>query len=165
MFTKVFLNTTDETNLEKIGVQTVNFRKTDPIAVTPTLGTPYSTGFDLTAVSVFKKLENSQTTLYNTHIQVKPPPGYYTEILPRSSISKSGYMLANSVGVIDEDYRGELLIALTKINDKAPDLQLPCKICQLVLRKKEEFIMTEVPELDSTERGSGGFGSTDSKTN
>lgn len=70
-------------------------------------------------------------------------------------------MLANSVGVIDADYRGDLLIALTKINEKAPDLQLPLKICQLIMRKREEFAMVEVEALDDTERGAGGFGSTD----
>lgn len=138
----------------------VYFVKTDPRAVTPAMGTPDSTGFDLTAISVFKRIDD-RTALYNTHIRVKPPRGYYTEILPRSSISKSGYMLANSVGVIDADYRGDLLIALTKINEKAPDLQLPLKICQLIMRKREEFAMVEVEALDDTERGAGGFGSTD----
>lgn len=147
-------------NLKKCSTPTVSFTKTDPNAVTPTMGTPYSTGFDLTAISVFKRIDD-RTVLYNTNIRVKPPPGYYTEILPRSSISKSGYMLANSVGVIDEDYRGDLLIALTKVNEKVPDLQLPVKICQLVLRKREQFAMVEVDTLNSTERGAGGFGSTD----
>lgn len=121
---------------------------------------PNDTGYDLTAIRLEKQL-TEKTFRYDTGIQVKPPQGYYMEILPRSSLSKTGYMLSNSVGTIDMDYRGNLLIALTKVDDSCPDLEVPFTKVQLVMRKAELYEVEEVEELDETERGSGGFGSTD----
>lgn len=140
----------------------VLFVRDDPNAIIPTKGTAFSIGYDLTAISVAKKL-SSRTVLYDTGIKVQPPHGYYTEILPRSSLSKTGYILSNSVGTIDPDYTGRLLIALTKVDDSCPDLELPFTRCQLVLRKAEFYNMREVKELDETVRGDGGFGSTDKR--
>lgn len=138
----------------------VLFVRDDPNAMIPTKGTPLSVGYDLTAISVAKKI-GSRTTLYDTGIKVQPPCGYYTEILPRSSLSKTGYMLSNSVGTIDPDYTGRLLIALTKVDDSLPDLELPFTRCQLILRKAEFYNMCDTEKLEETVRGDGGFGSTD----
>lgn len=140
----------------------VLFVRDDSNAVVPTKGTPFAIGYDLTAISIAKKL-TARTTLYDTGIKVQPPCGYYTEILPRSSLSKTGYVLSNSVGTIDPDYTGRLLIALTKVDDSCPDLELPFTRCQLVLRKAEYYNMYETKELDETIRGDGSFGSTDKK--
>ena len=140
----------------------VLFVKDNPHAVVPTKGTPYAVGYDLTAISVYKKL-SEKTTLYDTGIKVQPPEGYYTEILPRSSMTKTGYCLSNSVGTIDSDYRGTLLIALTRIDEGFPELTLPFTKCQLVLRRHEDYILREVDTLSDTVRGYGGFGSTDKK--
>ncbi len=137
----------------------VLFVKDNQEAVVPTKGTPYAVGYDLTAISVYKKL-SEKTTLYDTGIKVQPPQGYYTEILPRSSITKTGYCLSNSVGTIDSDYRGTLLIALTRIDEGFPELTLPFTKCQLVLRRHEDYILREVNSLSDTVRGDGGFGST-----
>ena len=138
----------------------VLFVKDDSRAVTPTKGTPFSVGYDLTILSFLKRLTN-RTALYDTGIVISPPEGYYVEILPRSSLSKTGYIIANSTGIIDPDYRGRLLVALAKIDDSCPDLEFPCTKFQMVLRKHEVFNMCQVDSLDNTERGSGGFGSTD----
>lgn len=138
----------------------VLFTKTNKNAVIPTKGNPFSVGYDLTAISVYKKI-SEKTSLYDTGLKVSPPEGYYLEILPRSSLSNTGYVLSNSVGVIDPDYRGNLLIALTKVDDTLPDLQVPFVKCQLVLRKLNYFNMIQVETLSSTVRGCGGFGSTD----
>jgi dUTP pyrophosphatase len=135
--------------------------KCDEKAILPSRATPFSVGYDLTAISVSKKFEDDMTVLYDTGIKVIPPEGYYIEILPRSSLSKTGYMLANSVGTIDPDYRGTLLIALKKVNKNAEDLELPFTRCQLILRKIEDFNIKEIYEVDQTIRGEGGFGSTD----
>lgn len=140
----------------------VKFRKTDPKAIEPFRGTAYSVGYDLTAISVFKTI-SEKTTLYDTGIQINPPPGYYFEIVARSSLIKTGYILTNSVGIIDPDYRGNLMIALTKVDDTAPDLELPFTRCQLIPRKMDHVVFTEVESLDDTERGEGGFGSTDAR--
>jgi dUTP pyrophosphatase len=114
----------------------------------------------LTAISVYKKLSD-RTTLYDTGIKVQPPFGYYTEIVPRSSLSKTGYVLSNSVGTIDSDFRGRLLISLTRVDDGFPELTLPFTRCQLILRKHEDYTIRQVDSLSDTQRGCGGFGSTD----
>jgi dUTP pyrophosphatase len=104
-------------NKEEMENKFLKVKKTCENAVIPTRGTPFSVGYDLTVIGVFKKIDD-KTVLYDTGLQVEPPEGYYTEILPRSSLVKTGYMLSNSVGVIDSDYRGNLLIALTKVNQE-----------------------------------------------
>lgn len=136
----------------------VRFKKLTSDAVSPTRGTALSTGMDITLIRVVKQI-NSNTTMYGTGLSIFPPDGYYTELVPRSSIVKTGYMMANSIGIIDNDYRGELMIVLTKTSPEVPDLVLPNRLIQLVLRKFENYEMEE-GELNDTERGYGGFGST-----
>ena len=80
-------------------------------------------GFDLSIVELVKK--KGKVHYYTTGIQVSPPVGYYFEIVGRSSISKSGWMLANNIGIIDSGYRGDLLAALIKVDENAPDIELP----------------------------------------
>ena len=138
----------------------IHFVKKDPAAVVPTRAHMSDIGYDLTAISVFKRI-SSTTVLYETGIAVKPPTGYYIEIVPRSSMSKTGHMLSNSVGTIDPDFTGTLKIALTKVDKSADDMELPFTRCQLVVRKAEYFDLVEVDSLDETVRGDGGFGSTD----
>jgi dUTP pyrophosphatase len=132
----------------------------DEKAVFPKKAHQSDIGYDLTAIGFFKKVSKS-IIMFETGIRVSPPSGYYLEILPRSSLSKTGYMLANSVGIIDPDYSGTLKIALIKVDNSLPDLELPFTRCQLVLRKAERSEMILVDTLDHTVRGGGGFGSTD----
>jgi dUTP pyrophosphatase len=132
-------------------------------AIAPTKAHPLDIGYDLTAISVYKKI-SQKITLFETGIKVCPPEGYYLEILPRSSITKTGYMLANSVGTIDPTYTGTLKIALVKVDYNLPDITLPFTKCQLVLRKAEQADMLQVFGLEETVRGEGGFGSTDKTT-
>jgi dUTP pyrophosphatase len=148
----------------------------DPNAIVPTKAGDDEVGYDLTAISFVKKL-SPVTFMYDTGISVKPPEGYYTEIIPRSSIVKSGFILANSVGVIDPTYRGTLKIVLHKVameNDEGRThrngvyiacrpLTTPFTLCQLVIRKMERATLVVVDSLDETSRGDGGFGSTDSE--
>lgn len=148
-----FNNTNTNTN-------TIKCVLNDKRAVFPTKSHPTDVGYDLTAISVYKKISD-RITLFDTGVSICPPPGYYTEIVPRSSISKTGYMLSNSVGTIDRDYTGNLLIALTKVDDSLPDLTVPFTRCQLTLNKCEDSRMELVYSLDDTIRGDGGFGSTD----
>jgi dUTP pyrophosphatase len=134
----------------------------DANAVFPTKAHPSDIGYDLTAIGVCKKI-SKRITLFETGIRVSPPEGYYIEILPRSSMSKTGYMLANSVGTIDPSYTGTLKVALLKVDDSLPDIELPFTRCQLVLRKAEYSKLEEVSSLLETVRGCGGFGSSDKK--
>ena len=143
----------------------INCIKTDSNAVLPSKAHDSDIGWDLIAIKEHK-LINEDIIMYDTGIVVIPPKGYYLEILPRSSISKTGWMLANSVGTIDPDYRGNLYIVLTRVIKSMPKIELPFCKCQLVLRKIEKSSLIEVTEeeIDITQRGSGGFGSTGSRT-
>jgi deoxyuridine 5'-triphosphate nucleotidohydrolase len=135
--------------------------KSNENAVIPSKAFEEDAGYDLTIISKIKDF-NSKTTLYDTGIKIEVDEGYYTEIVPRSSISKFGYILANNIGIIDNHYRGNLMIALTKIADDAPEISLPFKCCQLIIRKQIDADLYEVIDnsLSSTVRNEGGFGST-----
>lgn len=134
--------------------------KTDENAILPSKKNGSDVGFDLT---IIKKLEdfNSKTSLYDTGLKIQLDFGYYAEIVPRSSMSKSGYVLANSIGIIDNSYRGNLMIALTKIADDAKEMTYPFKCCQLIIKKQINVNMEEVVCVETTKRNEGGFGSTD----
>lgn len=119
-------------------------------------------GIDLTAVRVHKRL-SPNTVMYDTGVCVQPPKGYYTEIVPRSSIVKTGYMLSNNIAIIDQKYRGSLKIVLTRVDPSFPEVELPFTLCQLILRKAERIEPERVDVLEETERGEGGFGSTTKK--
>ena len=69
-------------------------------------------------------------------------------------------MLANNVGVIDRGYTGEIMIALIKVDDSAPDLELPCRIAQMIPRRIAHVNFVEVNDIEQTTRNDGGFGST-----
>ena len=138
------------------------FYKTDKNAVIPFKHRASDIGYDLTIIREVKRY-NSRTIMYDTGIIVSPKYGYYTKIVPRSSIIKSGYMLSNSVGIIDPTFLGSLKVVLTKIDDDAPDLQLPFTCSQLILERAYPFQMKQVfneDDLQETKRGEGGFGST-----
>ncbi len=134
----------------------------NPEAKIPQKAGPNEVGYDLEALSC-DKIINDNTYMYDTGIQVEPPDGYYLEIIPRSSIVKTGHMLANSVGIIDPTYRGNLKIVLTRTSITAEKLKMPFTKCQLVVRKMENFPIVDIgmKEWDETIRGDGGFGSTD----
>jgi len=134
-----------------------------PDAVVPSRAHADDVGYDLTLISLAKTFDNG-VQLYDTGIRVEPPEGCYVEIVPRSSISKSAYMLANSVGVVDPGYRGNLFVALRKMDPAAPDLELPCKFAQLIVRRVETppiHVVFDADEAAVTARGAGGFGSSD----
>lgn len=134
--------------------------RTLPNAVIPSKVRISDSGFDLTAVALLKKV--GDVSFYDTGISIVPVKGYYFKVYPRSSISKTGYMLANGVGVIDETYTGNVIIAMRKINSSVPDFELPCKIVQLIPEKNIYSVIEEsFEEIEETSRGSGGFGSTD----
>ena len=121
----------------------VNFIRMDNEAIVPTRAYDSDIGYDLTAIYMWKKI-GKNTTIYDTGIAVQPPPGYYIEIIPRSSLSKTGYMLSNSIGIIDPDYTGSLKIAVTRIDESLPELKCPFTRFQLILRKAEHFSLKNV---------------------
>jgi dUTP pyrophosphatase len=137
------------------------FQLVHPDALPPQKAYETDTGYDLSIVDQVRTI-NENVTLFDSGVKVRVPNGYYVEIVPRSSIIKSGYMLANSVGIIDENYRGNLYVALAKIDPEAPPIQLPYKGFQLIMRKRIDAEPIQVDDISSdiTDRGDGGFGST-----
>jgi dUTP pyrophosphatase len=130
-----------------------------PGAIVPTKANPSDVGYDITVIRAVKKL-NGAVTLYDTGLKIGMDPGFYAEIVPRSSLSKSGFVLANSMGIIDPSYTGNLLVALARVDADAPEPALPFRCCQLIVRPQIHAIVSECSEIDATVRGDGGFGST-----
>jgi dUTP pyrophosphatase len=141
-------------------IETCLVFKTCPEAIMPIKSRVSDVGYDLSVIRKVKAL-NKVVSLYDTGIKVRVPHGYYTEIVPRSSLSKSGYMMANSVGIIDRSYNGNLYVALAKIDGSSDDIKFPFRCCQLIFRKQYHMSLKETKEdLEATARGEGGFGST-----
>ena len=134
-------------------------RRVLPDAVVPFKVHESDVGYDLTIIKKHKQV-NDVVTLYDTGIQIQLEYGYYAEIVPRSSIIKSGYMLANSIGIIDNSYSGNLYVALAKIDPNAADIECPCRCVQLIIRKQEHAVFNVTDDEFDTQRGAGGFGST-----
>lgn len=139
-------------------IPTFRWARTLPEAQPPQKSRFSDTGWDLHLVKKSKIRGNVH--YYDTGIQIQPQNGYYFDLVGRSSISKSGWMLANNVGIIDSSYRGSILVALVRIDPQAPDLELPNRLVQLIPRKLITMEALEVPTLSKTQRQDGGFGST-----
>ena len=139
----------------------IKFNKSNSNAILPKISDIHASGIDLYIIEKVKDL-TEDVGLYSTGIKVLPPEGYYFILVGRSSISKSGYSMANGIGIIDENYIGEILVPLRK-HEGAPDLELPSRLVQLVLMPKITCDYTLVDSFEDTERGTGGFGSTGAK--
>lgn len=135
----------------------IKFNKARSDAVLPSISDIHASGIDLHIIEKVKEF-TSDVSLYTTGIKVQPPEGYYFILVGRSSISKSGYSLANGIGIIDENYVGEILVPLRKHTNE--ELVLPNRLVQLVLLPKINCEFTAVDSFEDTERGTGGFGST-----
>jgi dUTP pyrophosphatase len=144
---------------------TVKFRKLVPEAVTPRYAQDGDAGMDLTATS----FRVSDTFMeFGTGIAVEIPNGHVGLLFPRSSITKSapGVSLKNSVGVIDSNYRGEILVRFELPYSAEMGGTIPVvgdKVAQLLIIPYPTVHMEEVGELSDSNRGQGGFGSTDKK--
>lgn len=102
-----------------------------------------------------------QTMLIGTGLRMAPPEGFYVGVYARSGLSsKEGLRPANCVGVIDEDYRGEYLVAVHNDSEVTRSVRHGDRIAQILLQKRYDMDFEEVDELDTTGRGVGGFGST-----
>jgi dUTP pyrophosphatase len=143
----------------------VNIKKLHPNAVIPKYGRDGDAGLDLVAITlddVVPGFADDDFTQYGTGLAVEIPQGYVGLIFPRSSISTYGLMLANSVGVIDSNYRGELKIRFKTTSDWGKVYQVGDKIAQLVIIPYPSIEFNEVVELSDTNRGDKGFGSSGS---
>ncbi|MCR3956063.1 MAG: dUTP diphosphatase [Gudongella sp.] len=96
-----------------------------------------------------------------TGLFVEIPEGYEAQIRGRSGLAaKNGITLANGVGTIDSDYRGEIKVILINLGNEPFEISHGDRIAQMILAKYEKMEFSEVDTLDNTDRGSGGFGHT-----
>lgn len=141
----------------------VAMKKLDERAVVPTYGSDFSAGADLYAIED-TVIEPGKTVLVHTGLAMEIPEGYGGFIYARSGLaSKRGLAPANKVGVIDADYRGEIMVALLNHSSEIQKVAAGERVAQLVIAPflKAEFEVVE--ELSDTVRGAGGFGSTGTK--
>jgi dUTP pyrophosphatase len=136
----------------------LKWNKTRKDAQPPFKSRASDSGYDLTLLEKIK--ETKYVEFYDTGIKIEPAHGWYFDMVPRSSLCKSGYMLANNVGIIDRSYRGNIIVPLVKIDSNVEDLKLPIRGVQIIPRPIVHFELLEVEDLDDTERGDDGFGST-----
>jgi len=143
----------------------MKIKKLNENAVIPTYGTEYSAGADLYACTDEDITINpGETKLIKTGIAIEIPVGYAGFIYARSGLaSKKGLAPANKVGVIDADYRGEIMVALYNQSNEPQVIAAKERIAQLVIAPFLKVEFEEVDELTITVRGAGGFGSTGTK--
>lgn len=136
-------------------------------AVLPKKAHSTDAGFDLVATRITQEVDEAGKLIlvYHTDLAVEIPEGYVGLLFMRSSVSKKSIQLCNCVGVIDEGYKGEIMGKFKVTTDALPRIYEPGeKFAQLVLVPYYTVVETEwVEELTETERGEGGFGSTDNK--
>ena len=139
----------------------LKFKKLVKSAKVPNKATSGSNGFDLTATSKEWHYE-FQAYVYGTGVAVEIPKGYVGLLFPRSSVRKYALAMANCVGVIDSDYRGEIMATFRPtMPGQAKVYNVGDKCCQLVVVPAPEFEIEEVDELSDTERGTKGHGEAD----
>jgi len=144
---------------------TIKVKKLDERAVLPTYGSDFAAGADLYAVSDCDiTIAPAETVLVHTGLSMEIPEGYAGLIYARSGLaSKKGLAPANKVGVVDADYRGEIMVALHNHSNIAQTVSGGERIAQLVITPFLCVSYEEADELSDTVRGTGGFGSTGTK--
>ena len=143
----------------------VNVKLLDPRATMPTYGTEFSAGADLYSLKgEAVEIPPHCTVLVHTGIAMEIPEGYAGLIFARSGLAtKRNLAPANKVGVIDADYRGEIMVALHNHGETAQIIDGAERIAQLSIVPFLKAEFDQVSELSDTVRGSGGFGSTGTK--
>jgi dUTP pyrophosphatase len=141
----------------------LKFKKLHEDAIIPSYAKPGDAGLDLTAVT--ESWDNDIVT-YGTGLAMEIPEGFVGLLTPRSSVYKTGLFLANSVGVIDSGYRGEIMFKYRSLDSgleyhiSGLEYHIKDRVGQLLLVPIPLIKTLEVDELSSTDRGEGGFGST-----
>ena len=145
----------------------VRIKKLHEGAKVPSYSKEGDAGLDFTAVEISR--DNVGNITYHTGLAVEIPEGYVGLLFPRSSICKKQQFLTNGVGVIDSSYRGEIMAKFKPVMgtyDTILDLfesneyQVGDRIVQMIILPYPQIEFEEVEELSSSERGHGGFGST-----
>jgi len=141
----------------------VNVCKLDPKAILPTYGSAEAAGADL-YILADTLVKAGETVLAHTGISMEIPNGYVGLVFARSGLAaKRDLAPANKVGVIDSDYRGEIMVALHNHGAINREISAGERIAQIVLVPYLTAEFTETDALSDTDRGAGGFGSTGTK--
>lgn len=140
----------------------INIKKLSSNAKIPSYATDFAAGCDLYSSSSEKISFNpGETKLIKTGIAMEIPLGYAGLIYARSGLAtKRGLAPANKVGVIDSDYRGEIIVALYNHTNEVKEIDPYERIAQLVITPYVKGLFNEVDDLNETKRGENGFGST-----
>ena len=143
----------------------MNIKKLNEKAKIPTYGSEFSAGADLYACCDTNiTIAPHETKMIPTGLAMEIPVGYAGLIYARSGLaSKKGLAPANKVGVVDSDYRGEVMVALHNHTNEEKTIEPSERIAQLVVAPFLKVEFNEVDNLDETDRGEGGFGSTGTK--
>lgn len=143
-------------------MEQIAVKKLRPGAILPSFGTPEAAGADLYAcIEEDVTIQPGQTLFIPTGLAMALPRGYAGFVFARSGMAcKRGLAPANKVGVIDSDYRGELMIALHNHGSQPQTVSNGERVAQLIVMPVLTPVYFEAEELDSTLRGTGGFGST-----
>ena len=142
----------------------VKIKKINENAIIPTYGTEFSAGADLYNLPESVDIAPHATVLIHTGIAAEIPEGYCGLIFARSGLAtKRGLAPANKVGVIDADYRGEIMVALHNHSDVSAEIAPGERVAQLAIVPFLKAEFEEAEELTDTIRGEGGFGSTGTK--
>lgn len=155
--------------MEKVKVRVINISNQS----LPEYATERSAGMDVRAYlaemdrynrdvdGVYVTLEPGQTKMIKTGIFMEIPEGYEVQVRPRSGLAlKHGITVLNSPGTIDSDYRGECNVILHNTKNTPYKIYEGDRIAQFILSKVEQVEWKNVSEIEDTDRGSGGFGST-----
>ena len=143
---------------------TIEFKKLNENAVTPTFGTEFSAGADLYSVEEEVVINPGETKFIGTGLATAIPVGTVGLIYARSGLAcKKGLAPANKVGVIDSDYRGEIKVALHNHGAVPQTVLKGERVAQMVITPYFAVDYVEVDALSETARGEGGFGSTGRK--
>lgn len=135
--------------------------KTHENAIIPFKKRASDCGYDLSFIRKIEEKSSENIHWFGTGIKIKPSYGWYVDVVPRSSINKYGYMLSNSIGIIDRGYSGEILAPMMKFDKSKPDPKLPVRMLQIIPRRAIHVKIVEVDNFDEiTNRNSNGFGST-----
>ena len=131
----------------------------------PAYATEQSAGMDLKAnTDTPLTLEPLQRAMIPTGLSISLPAGFEAQVRPRSGLAaKHGITVLNTPGTIDADYRGEIKVIQVNLSSENFTIEPGERIAQMVIARHEQIQWEEVEQLDDTERGAGGFGSTGTK--
>jgi dUTP pyrophosphatase len=143
--------------------QVVRFKRVGPVNVpAPVRQSESAAGIDLhAALQAPQTLKPGDRTLVPTGVAVALPPGHEGQVRPRSGLAlHHGVTLLNSPGTIDEDYRGEIGVLMINLGTEDFVIEPDLRVAQLIVAPVADTKVEMVEELDETERGAGGYGST-----